>query len=219
MATTGKGKPVYLALAIAAMAALLFAASSTNVQAKAVGKDPKGDSVFRDFDIKKFGFKKGEAYIEVYGKAGGTLPSGNTTIFAYVIHTNTGTYASDSHEAQHADDEQVANLSWHGHKVEIDSNGCIEEIGSFKSRAVLDGPRVTITETAAGEILKAQTVRLELQVADPDNPPPGVTCIAKVMEVFDEAVPTAGNDDDDDDEAEDDDRDEGGNSGKGKRDD
>lgn len=217
MATSGKGKPVYLALAIAAMAALLFAASSTtSVQAKVVGKDPKGDSVFRDFDIKKFGFKKGEAYVSVYGDAGGTLPSGEKTIFAYVIHTNTGIYASDSHEAQHADDEQVANLSWHGHKVEIDSDGCIEEIGSFKSKAILDGHRVIITETAASEIYKAQTVRLELQVDDPDNPPPGVTCIAKIMEVFDEAVPIAGSDDDDD-EDEDDDENEG--KGKGKRDD
>lgn len=151
-------------------------------------KDQKGDSAFKDFDIKNFGVdENGEAFVEVYGKAGGTLPSGEKTIFAYVIETDNGTYASDSHEAQHADDEVTANLSWHGHLVVLDSQGCVEEVDGFKSKAHLDGDRVSITETGAEEIQKVQTVRLELQVDDPDNPPPGVTCLAKVVEVFDEA--------------------------------
>ena len=151
-------------------------------------KDQKGDSAFNDFDIKNFGIdENGEAFVEVYGKAGGTLPSGEKTIFAYVIETDNGTYASDSHEAQHADNEVTANLSWHGHLIVLDSQGCVEEVDGFKSKAHLDGDRVSITETGVGQILKVQTVRLELQVDDPDNPPPGVTCIAKVVEVFDEA--------------------------------
>ena len=123
----------------------------------------------------------------MYGKAGGTLPSGEKTIFAYVIETDNGTYASDSHGAQHADDEVTANLSWHGHLVVLDSQGCVEEVDGFKSKAHLDGDRVSITETGVGQILKVQTVELEIMVDDPDNPPPGVTCIAKVVEVFDQA--------------------------------
>jgi hypothetical protein len=155
-------------------------------------KDQKGDSAFRDFDIKNYGFDEdGEAFLEVYGQAGKTLPSGEKTILAYVIFTDNGTYASDSHEAQHADDEETANLSWHGHMIVLDSEGCIDEVDGFKSRAHLTGDRIVITDTDATEITKVQTVRLELQVDDPDNPPPGVTCLAKVVEVFDEAVPAA----------------------------
>jgi hypothetical protein len=155
-------------------------------------KDQKGDSPFRDFDIKNYGFNEdGEAFLEVYGVAGKTLPSGEKTILAYVIFTDNGTYASDSHEAQHADDEETANLSWHGHLIVLDSEGCIDEVDGFKSSAHLSGDRIVVTDTDATKILKVQTVRLELQVDDSDNPPPGVTCLAKVMEVFDEAVPTA----------------------------
>ena len=151
-------------------------------------KDQQGDSAFKDFDIKNYGIEDGEAFIEVYGKAGQTLPSGEHTAYAYVIYTDTGIYASDSHEAQHADNEEVANKSWHGHLIVLDSQGCVDEIGAFKSKAHLDGDRVVITETEAAQVLKVQTVRLELQVDDPDNPPPGVTCIAKVVKVFDEAT-------------------------------
>jgi hypothetical protein len=152
-------------------------------------KDQQGDSAFKDFDIKNYGIdENGETYVEVYGEAGRTLPSGEKTIFAYVIQTDTGTYASDSHEAQHADDEVTANLSWHGHLIVLDAQGCIEEVDGFKSKAHLDGDRVVITDTESAQVLKVQTVRLELQVDDPDNPPPGVTCIAKVVEVFDEAA-------------------------------
>lgn len=69
----------------------------------------------------------------------------------------------------------------------VGPDGCIDEIGSFKSQARLAGDRVTITETGATQILGVLTVRLDLQVDEPDNPPPGVTCLAKVMEVYDEA--------------------------------
>jgi hypothetical protein len=69
----------------------------------------------------------------------------------------------------------------------LDSQGCVEEVDGFKSKAHLEGDRVSITETGVGQILMVQTVRLELQVDDPDNPPPGTTCIAKIVEVFDEA--------------------------------
>lgn len=151
-------------------------------------KDERGDSPLADFDIKGFGLDgDGHTYIQVYGAAGRTLPSGEKTVYAYVVQTDAGIYASDSHEAQHADDEEVANRSWHGHKVVVGPDGCIDEIGSFKSQARLAGDRVTITETGATQILGVLTVRLDLQVDEPDNPPPGVTCLAKVMEVYDEA--------------------------------
>ncbi|MEO9294744.1 MAG: hypothetical protein ABI347_03995 [Nitrososphaera sp.] len=155
-------------------------------------RDAKNDTSvagLKDFDLKRYGFKEnGDAYVAVYGKAGQTLPSGLHTAYAYVIYTDTGIYASDSHEAQHADSEQTANKSWHGHKIVFGDDGCIDEIGSFKSEASIKNHRVIIKDTNATKIFKAQTVHLEIQVDDPDNPPPGVTCLVKVVEVFDEAV-------------------------------
>ena len=45
-----------------------------------------------------------------------------------------------------------------------------------------------ITDTGATQIFKALTVELKILVDDPDNPPPGTTCIVRVAQVFDEAV-------------------------------
>ncbi|WP_415283627.1 hypothetical protein [Candidatus Nitrososphaera sp. FF02] len=158
-------------------------------QADQPKRDAKKDSPLKDFDLKRYGFKKnGDAYVAVYGRAGQTLPAGEHTAYAYVIFTDTGIYASDSHEAQHADNEEVANKSWHGHKVEFNEEGCIDEIGAFKSEAYIKNHRVIITDTGATQIFKALTVELEILVDDPDNPPPGTTCIVRVAQVFDEAV-------------------------------
>lgn len=188
-------RPVMIPV-IATLAAMLLLvgvmAGAAQADSSMPKKDAKNDTTvpgLKDFDIKRYGFikKTGEAYVAVYGKAGQTLPSGLHTAYAYVIYTDTGIYASDSHEAQHADNEAVANRSWHGHKIVFGEDGCIDEIGSFKSQAHIKNHRVVITDTGATQIFKAVTARLELQVDDPDNPPPDVTCLVKVVEIFDTA--------------------------------
>jgi hypothetical protein len=94
-------KPIQVALAIAAIAAL-FVAPSGLALAKNVEHDPEGDSPFPDLDIKKYGFAGKTAYIEVYGEAGGTLADHDHAI-AYVLNIVTAdgdeqTWAIDSHE-------------------------------------------------------------------------------------------------------------------------
>ena len=185
-----KAKALKAALAVLAVASLT-AASFANVPVASalVNQDAEGDSPYADFDIKNYFIDSdGNLNIQVYGKAGNTVPTGHMDVYAYVAVTDAGVYASDSHEAQHADDEQVADKAWHGHMVTVDDRGCLTEIGSFKSHAKMAGSNVKISETGATKILTAMTVKLELQVEDPDNPPEGVTCIAKIVKVFDEAV-------------------------------
>lgn len=185
------GKRYLVIPLIASLALMLLAGTVAMAQADSPKRDAKKDTSvagLKDFDLKRYGFKNnGDPYIAVYGKAGQTLPSGEHTAYAYVIYTDTGIYASDSHDAQHADNEDVANKSWHGHKIEFNDEGCIDEIGAFKSEAMIKNHRVIITDTGATQIFKAQTVELEIMVDDPDNPPPGTTWIAKVVEVFDQA--------------------------------
>jgi hypothetical protein len=175
---------------IAAIAFSLFAATLPTGLSTALAAskkhDEKGDSPLADFDIRKYGVAGKDVYIQVYGHAGQTLPEGEHTAYAYVVWTDAGIFASDSHEAQHADDENVANRSWHGHMLDINEEGCIDEIGSFRSSAKIAGTHVFISETGATEVFKAATVQLEILVEDPDNVPPG-TCIAQIVEVFDEA--------------------------------
>jgi hypothetical protein len=175
---------------IAAVAFSLFVATMSSGLTTAVAAsekhDPKGDSPLADFDIRKYGLAGKDVYIQVYGHAGQTLPEGEHDAYAYVVWTDVGIFASDSHEAQHADNENVANRSWHGHMLNISDEGCIDEIGSFRSSAKIAGTHVFISETGATEVIKAATVQLEILVEDPDNVPPG-TCIAQIVEVFDEA--------------------------------
>jgi hypothetical protein len=180
-----------IALVLAAMLALpsgmapVFALSGTKIT------DPEGDSPLVDFDIKQaFIDSDGNLDIMVYGTAGATVPTTMTDVYAYAVVTDTGIYATDSHEAQHADDEQVANKAWHGHKVIVDENNCLVEIGSFGATSKMAGNNVKIVTEGEhpAKILSTLTLRLELQVEDPDNPPEGVTCIAKIVEVFDAAA-------------------------------
>ena len=195
------GKRYLVIPLIASLVLMLLAGTVAMAQADSPKRDAKNDTSvagLKDFDLARYGFKKnGDPYIAVYGKAGQTLPSGEHTAYAYVIYTDTGIYASDSHEAQHADNEDVANKSWHGHKIEFNDEGCIDEIGAFKSEAMIKNHRVIITDTGATQIFKAQTVELEIMVDDPDNPPPGTMCIVRVAQVFDEAVLSLDNIEDD----------------------
>lgn len=187
-------KAALIAMAVASVAIASFANNMSTASAldgaELTKFDPQGDSPYADFDIKSYFIDSdGSLNLQVYGLAGRTLPQGMHDAYAYVIVTNTGIYAADSHEAQHADDEQVANKAWHGHKVVVDENGCLTEIGSFKSQAKLAGSNVKITATGATQIISAMTVMIDILVEDPDNPPEGTTCIAKVNSVpFDVAI-------------------------------
>ncbi|MEM3159202.1 MAG: hypothetical protein QXJ74_00285 [Nitrososphaera sp.] len=169
--------------------------------------DPKGDSPFLDLDIKDYGFKGKDAYVEVYGTAGGTLGEHDEAI-GYVLNiiTRSGeeqTWAVDSHEIQHGD--TGTGSAWHGHRVHLTDNPatpevdatCLNEVDQVThammkgKRAIFEDMKVKSKKGVEGidakKITSAATVRLQLQVDDPDNPPPGTTCIALVVQVYDTA--------------------------------
>jgi hypothetical protein len=105
-----------------------------------------------------------------------------------VVFTNDGVYATDSHEAQHAESEgeTTANKAWHGHKVEIGQgagpNGrdCLIEIGSLDAESRMAGSNVKIIGSTATEIEMVMTTELLLLHEDPDSVPPG-ECVAEVV--------------------------------------
>ena len=73
-------------LPIIAMVAGMLLLSTVMVgmaQADQPKRDAKKDSPLKDFDLKRYGFKKnGDAYVAVYGRAGQTLPAGEHTAYA-----------------------------------------------------------------------------------------------------------------------------------------
>lgn len=164
-------------------------------------KDPEGDSPFPDLDIKDYGFEGEDAYVQVYGAAGETLGAENEAI-AYVLNIITEggeeqTWAVDSHERQHGD--SGTGEEWHGHRVHLTDNlatpeldaTCLNEVDEV-THAMMDGDRAIFedmkgNDIQAERITSAATVRLQLQVDDPDNPPPGTPCIALVVQVYDTA--------------------------------
>jgi hypothetical protein len=185
--------------AIAAVAALLFVASSGTALAANVTKDPKGDSPIADLDIKQYGFAGKQAYIQVYGTAGGTLADHEHAI-AYVMNvvTRSGeaqTWAIDSHEKQHGD--AGIGEAWHAHRVVVEGT-CLNEVDHVNAATVKNnhvwfdnmvvrGSTGNSQTVDAVEITGAATVELHVLVDDPDNPPPGTECIAEVSAVYDTA--------------------------------
>lgn len=206
--------------AIPIVAVLLLAAFTSPslgmvgvAEAKKQKVDPRGDTNahehfadLADLDIKSYGFDKKNAYIEVYGTAGGTIAmheegeAGFGHAVGYVINivTRSGeaqTWAIDSHEAQHSTLPDRSEL-WHGHRVNVVGN-CLNEVDHV-TLAKTDGNRMIFenmkTKTKNGilgieakTILSAHTVLLDVQVADPDNPG-DAPCIALVSHVFDSAI-------------------------------
>lgn len=209
-----KTRPILIALMISAVAAVLFAPSGIAL-AKNGGPDPEGDTTaqehfsdddLKNLDIHKYGFAGKRAYLQVWGTAGGTLPEheegeGFGHAIAYVINivTSTGehqTWAIDSHEAQHGTSGDPST-AWHGHRVVVE-DGCLNEVDQVVSATVKNkhvwfdnmvvrGNSGNLETVDAVEITSAATVLLDVQVADPDNPPEGTECIALVAHVFDTA--------------------------------
>jgi hypothetical protein len=166
---------------------------------------PKEKRNLNDLDIKSYGFDGTDAFIEVYGTAGGTtnfIPEEHHDVIAYVIDivTEDGdkeTWAVDSHEAEHG--ESGPGEEWHAHKVHLTDDPathkkdatCLNEVDHV-THAMMDGHKVIFEgmkseDIDADRITSAATVLLELQVEDPDDPPEGTPCIAKVVHVFDTA--------------------------------
>jgi len=169
-----------------------------------------------DLDIKSYGFDKKNAYIEVYGSAGGTKAEheegeegfGHAIAYVLVVETKRGveTWAIDSHEAQHGTSGDSSTM-WHAHRVvlgdstktpnTVEGSDCLNEVDHV-THAMTDGNRMIFEDmkvmsnkgelesVKAKAILGAQTVLLEVQVADPDNPG-DAPCVAKVVHVFDSA--------------------------------
>jgi hypothetical protein len=165
------------------------------------------DSTIPDLDIKRYGFKGKNAYIEVYGTAGDTVPEDEYHAIAYVLNivTTRGeeqTWAVDSHEAQHGTSDDPSTM-WHAHRVHLTEHPdtgqmtCLNEVDEV-THAMMDGNIVVFEElkvrTERGvaavvvkEITSALTVELHVLVEDPDDPPEGTPCIAEVSAVFDSA--------------------------------
>ena len=173
---------------------------------KKPNKDPQGDSPLVDFDIKDYGFKGKNAFVEIYGVAGRTLAPHEDEAIGYVINiiTRSGeeqTWAVDSHERQHGGSNTGAE--WHAQRVfltddpatiEVDAK-CLNGVDHV-TPATMDGNRAVFEDMKAKgadrinakRITSSATVLLKLQVDDPDAPlPPGIDCIAKVTQVFDTA--------------------------------
>lgn len=174
-----------LALAVLLLAVLPV---TGGVYAEVDGKKDPRDAENPDFDISSFGMAGKTPYIQVYGHAGGTLATGEGQIFAYVIYTDTGIWAVNSHGFGHGDPEGDVGGVWHSEFVVFGGrdNKCLVEAGN-ESEHRMDGTRVFVVGSGATEITKAQTVEL-VHVAD--NPkaagcPKG--SIAKLVEVFDTA--------------------------------
>jgi hypothetical protein len=204
--------PIVAVLLIAA-----FSAPSLGVIGFAAAKKQKVDAMddtnpgnydehfasLSDLDIKGYGFgKKSDkmnAYIEVYGIAGGTKAEhdmheegdeGHGYAIAYVIEVITKhgiqTWAIDSHEAQHG---TGVGDEWHAHKVVLGDNvdtpavegpACLNEVDHV-THAMMEGNRVIFEHMKmktkngfegidAKGIISAKTVLLQLQVEDPDAP-------------------------------------------------
>ena len=96
-----------------------------------------------------------------------------------VFYTDSGILVADSHEAQHDTNENDAELGGHGQQVFIGADGCIDEVDGSKSKARVPGKRMSLLEGVVTEIIKVETIKLELLVNDPENPPPGTTGIAR----------------------------------------
>jgi hypothetical protein len=124
---------------------------------------------------------------------------------AYVLNivTKTGEnqiWAIDSHEAQHGTSGDPSTM-WHAHRVHLTDNPATEEVDAtclnevehvthammVGNKAIFENMKGKESTVNAKEITSAATVRLEVQVEDPDNPPLGTACIALVAEVYDVA--------------------------------
>lgn len=153
--------------------------------------DPQGDSPLIDFDIRGYGFAGDDVIVQVYGKAGNTLPPVESQGYAYVIVTDDGVWAIDSHERQHSTTKQ--GVDWHAHRVHLGDNpntpgiegeNCVNEVDEVL-HAIVKGDKVTFVDTNITIVDLVLTVELTLQVEDPDNPPEGTPCIALVTDTFD----------------------------------
>jgi hypothetical protein len=190
-------------------------------EAKKQKVDPEGDTApeemfedLSDLDIKSYDFKGKNAYIEVYGTAGGTIAEhedegfGHAIAYVLTIVTRSGeeqTWAIDSHEAQHGGSTDPST-TWHAHKVVlgdsprtpdvVEGSDCLNEVDHVTT-AMVDGDRMIFEDmkvktkkgvegVEAKRLLSAATVLLEVQVEDPDNPG-DAPCVAKVVHVFDTA--------------------------------
>lgn len=133
---------------------------------------------------------------------------GHAIAYVLTIVTKSGEkqiWAIDSHEAQHGGSTDPSTM-WHAHKVvlgdsprtpdAVEGNNCLNEVDHV-THAMTDGNRMIFEDMKvktkngvegieAKTILSAQTVLLEVQVEDPDNPG-DAPCVALVVHEFDAA--------------------------------
>jgi hypothetical protein len=147
--------------------------------------DATGDATNDDpnFDIESFGLDKANAYLEVAGEAGGSLPDSEIAIYAYIFLTSKGTYAITSHHGNDTPGEDHDDLEWHAHRVVLDGDGCIESI-TPDGETTLSGNRVTLQAVRVNELYAVQTALLEAHLDEEDEHSHDGNAVC-VSEVFD----------------------------------
>ena len=128
-----------------------------------------------DFTIDTFGIVDKSPSMTVEGTAGGTTPTEDGHIFAYVFFTDDGIYAVTSHPGIEDSNEVKDDAEWHAHKVQLsDANPpCVTDL-SEKGKVELDGNAVSVEKTKATELTKVLTADL---VAEGDN-----VCVEEVFD-------------------------------------
>lgn len=182
-----KVRSIQLALAISAVSAMLFVASSGLALAKKPAEDPQGDSPLEDFDIRSYGFTGKDPYLQVYGHAGRTLALEEEQIFAYVLYTDSGIWAANNHGFGHEDPEGDEGNIWHSEQIFLNDDGCLTAADNESENRIV-GKRVTLIGTGATEISMVQTVELVHVADDPTAAGCPEGSIAKLVGVFDEAT-------------------------------
>lgn len=193
-----KEKSIQMALAVSAVATLLFIASSGIAIASDGEEGPRSATDPRDvnpndladFDIMSFGFSGNTPYIHVYGLAGRTVETAHQDegdherILAYVINTNSGIWALDLHSFDHDPDEADQN-QWHGQRVDVISSDCVR-VESTESKAKMAGSRAFFEETSGVDTINSASTMM-LEILNDPHEFPDAECHAKVIHVFDDA--------------------------------
>jgi hypothetical protein len=174
------------------LALLLFvsgiipAANQVSEAAPAASQDGIGDATNGDsnFDITSFGVARNNAYLNLAGEAGGSVPEEEGMIYAYVFLTNKGTYAVTSHHGNDTPGEDHEDLEWHAHKVVLDHDGCIESI-TPDGETQLSGDTITLKEVKVKDVFAVITAQLEAHSDEEDEHEHDgdATCVSDVFDV------------------------------------
>jgi hypothetical protein len=121
-----------------------------------------------DFMIKDYGMDKdGNPFLNVEGKAGGTVPQKENTGYAYVFVTDNGTYGVTS---------DWMYTKWHTHKLVLNEKNCVESMDMNSGIGADVKDVVKLTNTNATNLDKVMTGEFTINNHD------GSICATKVFD-------------------------------------